>query len=140
MSAALPHVGPASRVPSIPPVPSPAVPPSALRFAPPSPRVLAERVLAEATALLATEEHCLAKAQERVVDAERTHTDPVTMRRRGADVVLRPAGAISPESMAWHRACAAARVAECSLRVDAARERLFAAQQALRPLDAEVVF
>lgn len=131
MSAALSRAADAPRVPSIPPVPP--VAPRAPRpgIAPPSPRALAERAVGEAAAVLAAEEHCLAGAHEWVSDAGRTHTRPVTVRRRGADVVLIPGAPFTPERMAERRAYALARVAECIGRVDAARERLAEARRVL---------
>ncbi len=147
MNAALSRPAPASRVPSIPPVPAgltpalaaawPAVPPPVRRFPPPSPRVLAERAAGEAAAVLAAEEHCLAGAHELVADAERTHTRPITMRRRGVDVVLIPGKPFSAERMAERRAYALARVAECEGRVAAADLALAEARWVLRRLDAE---
>lgn len=119
-------------------VPVPALAPVSPRgIAPPSPRARAERALGEAAAVLAAEEHCLAGAHELVADAERTHTRPITMRRRGVDVVLIPGKPFSAERMAERRSYALARVAECEGRVAAADLALAEARWVLRRLDAE---
>lgn len=107
------------------------------RIAPPSARQVAERAVGEAAAVLATEEHCLAVARENVADAGRTHSRPVTMRRRGVDVVLIPGTPFTPERMAERRAYAAARVQECKGRVAAAELALAEARWLLGRLSAE---
>lgn len=86
---------------------------------------------------LAAQRHLLAKAVEWAFQAERTHTEPVT--GPGGRLYVR-AHAYTPADIARRRTHAAARVAECEARLDAAHRRVEVAMRAVRDAGVEVVW